>query len=237
MPSFNRRRRFSRSLSPFFRPSTRAVDDYFVSDPVLSPFWQGDLPLILASKSVGRRRALAQAGLPFDARPADIDERAIEARLGDASPDTIAATLARAKALAISIDAPSRLVIGADQVASCEDRIFGKPANMADAKELLRFLSGRAHRLHSALTLARDGEIIFETMGHADLTMRELSASLIDAYLFEIKDAALASAGAYQIEELGVHLFSKVEGDHWTIMGLPLLPLLDALRREGALLS
>jgi septum formation protein len=206
-----------------------------VSERSTSPFWRESAPLILASKSVGRRQALLHSGVPFESIPADVDERAIESRLKGADADTIASTLARAKALAIS--AKGRLVLGADQVASCEGRIFGKPADMREAEALLRFLSGRRHRLHSAIALARDGAVIFETVAIADLAMRGLTDEFIAAYLGAVGETALTSAGAYQIEGLGAQLFSKVEGDHWTIMGLPLLALLEALRREGALLS
>ncbi|WBJ99024.1 Maf family protein [Methylocystis parvus] len=202
-----------------------------------SLFWRVGAPLILASKSAGRRQVLAQAGLPFESRPAGIDERAIEASLGSAGADVIAAALARAKAAAISAGAPGRLTLGADQVASCEGRIFGKPGSMQEAAELLCFLSGRRHRLHSAIALFRDASPIFETVAHADLTMRPLSEDFIAAYLQAMGETALTSAGAYQVEGLGAQLFSSVEGDHWTIMGLPILPLLDALRREGALIS
>lgn len=208
----------------------------WIGEPVTSAsLWRNDAPLILASKSAGRRQVLAQAGVPFEARPADVDERAIEAGLGDVGPDAVAAALARAKALAVSKEAPGRLVLGADQVASCGERIFGKPETLEKAAELLRFLSARRHRLHSALALARDDAILFETVAHADLTMRALSDEFIDAYLEEIGETALTSAGAYQVEGLGAHLFESVSGDHWTIMGLPVLPLFDALRRFGAL--
>jgi len=198
-------------------------------------FWRESAPLILASKSVGRRQALLHSGVPFEIIPADVDERTIESRLDGADADAIALALARSKALAISAD--GRLVLGADQVASCEGRIFGKPADMREAETLLRFLSGRRHRLHSAIALARGGAVVFATVGVADLTMRALSEDFIATYLAAVGDAALTSAGAYQIEGLGAQLFSKVEGDYWTIMGLPLLALLEALRREGALLS
>lgn len=200
-------------------------------------FWRADAPLILASKSAGRRQVLAQAGLHFEARPADVDERAIESALGDVGPDAVAAALARAKALAVSAAAPGRLVLGADQVASCGARLFGKPETREKAAELLRFLSARRHRLHSALALARDGAIMFETLAHADLAMRPLSDAFIAAYLDAMGDAALASAGAYQVEGLGAQLFESVSGDHWTIMGLPILPLLDALRRLGVVMT
>jgi septum formation protein len=208
-----------------------------VSENRIFPFWRAAAPLILASKSAGRRQVLAQAGIPFELRPANIDERAIEASLGPVGADLVAAALARAKAAAVSAGAPGRLTLGADQTASCEDRIFGKPENLEKAAELLRFLSGRRHRLHSAVALLRDGSVIFETVAQADLIMRPLTPEFIAAYLDAMGEAALASAGAYQVEGLGAQLFSRVEGDHWTIMGLPILPLLDALRREGALIS
>jgi len=206
-----------------------------VTGKATSTFWRESAPLILASKSAGRRQALLHSGVPFEIIPADVDERAIESRLDSADADAIASALARAKALAVSAD--GRLVLGADQVASCEGRIFGKPADMRGADALLRFLSGRRHRLHSAIALSRDGAVVFATVGVADLTMRALSEDFIAAYLSAVGENALTSAGAYQIEGLGAQLFSKVEGDYWTIMGLPLLELLEALRREGALLS
>lgn len=232
-----------RSTECSARSTTHPRFSVFSPDPVddalsdASPFWRAEAPVILASKSAGRRAVLAQAGLPFETRPADVDERGVQAALGPVGADAVAKALARAKALAVSTAAPGRLVIGSDQVASCETRIFGKPETMEKAAELLRFLSGRRHRLHSALALARDGAVIFETLAHADLTMRPLSEAFILSYLETMGETALTSAGAYQVEGLGAQLFSKVEGDHWTIMGLPVLPLLDALRRNGALLA
>ncbi|MGJ0508043.1 MAG: Maf family protein [Methylocystis sp.] len=208
-----------------------------MSEAHSSSFWRAGAPLILASKSAGRRQALAQAGVPFESLPADVDERAIESRMGDVGADAIAAALARAKTLAVGAAAPGRLVLGADQAASCGERIFGKPETMENAAGLLRFLSGRRHRLHSAIALSRDGVILYETVAHADLTLRPLSDAFIDAYLEAMGETALTSAGAYQVEGLGAHLFDSVAGDHWTIMGLPMLPLLDALRRLGALMA
>jgi septum formation protein len=208
-----------------------------VSEDASPPFWRAGAPLILASKSAGRRLVLAQAGVPFETRPANVDERAIQSGLGPVGPDAIALALARAKAAVISSGAPGRLVLGADQVASCDGRIFGKPESLEKAGELLRFLAGRRHRLHSAVALLRDGAVAFETVVVAELTMRPLSEAFISEYLAAMGDAALTSAGAYQVEGLGAHLFAQVDGDHWTIMGMPILPLLDALRREGALLA
>ncbi len=206
-------------------------------NPFYSTFWMGDAPLILASASSGRQHVLRQAGLPFVAQAAGIDERAIESALGNAGADVVAATLARAKALAVSDAASDRWIIGADQVASCEGRMFGKPPTREKAAELLGFLSGRTHRLHSAVALVQSGEVVFETVSHADLEMRLLSEAFINAYLDTLGEAALASAGAYQVEGLGAQLFRHVNGDHWTIMGLPILPVLEALRQAGVVLA
>lgn len=201
-------------------------------------FWRGPT-LALASQSSGRRLALAQTGLPFVTHPANIDERAVEAQLAaaGAGPDEIAARLAAEKALAVSALRPGALVIGADQIASCEGRRFGKPADRDAAAEQLRFLAGRTHRLHSAVALAQDRALLFETVAHADLTMRPFSEEFLRSYLDLVGDHVTTSAGAYQIEGLGIHLFERIVGDHWTILGLPLTPLLDALRRRDALLA
>ncbi|MBY6241801.1 Maf family protein [Methylosinus sp. Sm6] len=201
--------------------------------------WRGSAPLVLASQSEARRLALQQTGAAFVVQPADVDERAIEAQVAAAGggPDDIAARLAREKALVVSALRPGALVIGADQVASCEGRRFGKPADIAAAADQLRFLSGRTHRLHSALALARDGGLLLEIVAHADLTMRVFSEAFLAHYLDVVGARVTSSAGAYQIEGLGIHLFEQISGDHWTILGLPLTPLLAALRREGVLLS
>ncbi len=202
-------------------------------------FWLCPKPLILASKSQGRRVALSQTGIPFEVSPAEIDERAIERRIlsEGGGADEVVSELARAKALKISADNPRFFVIGADQAASCEQRMFGKPSDLDEAARQLAFLAGRAHRLHSAVALARDGIVLFENISHADIRMRPLERPFINVYLASVGEAALTSAGAYQVEGMGVHLFSAMTGDHWTILGLPLLPILDALRREGALLG
>lgn len=236
--SVHRPIRRSTNLSPLF--------DLFRMPPAshgmqmkdrISPFWIDREPLILASASAGRQLVLRQAGLPFEARPADVDERALEASLGAVDADHVAGALARAKALAVSENAGDRWVIGADQVASCGQQMFGKPPTREKAAELLRFLSGRGHRLHSAVTLVRSGEMVFETVAHADLEMRVLSDAFIDSYLDAMGDAALTSAGAYQVEGLGAQLFRRVTGDHWTIIGLPILPVLEALRQAGVVAS
>jgi septum formation protein len=216
------------------------VDGSFESRPRAQDgprLWRGESALILASKSEGRRLALQQTAIPFETCPAKIDERSLEQEIlsGGGGPDQVVAGLARAKALEISRSKPARYVVGADQAASSEGRLFGKPADPEEARRQLAFLSGRKHRLHSALALACDGKILFETVRHADMTMRALSDEFLDVYLALMGETALNSAGAYQVEGLGVHLFSEIAGDHWTILGLPLLPLLDALRRAGVL--
>ncbi len=201
--------------------------------------WRHARPLVLASRSCGRRLVLQQTGIPFVCAPADVDEREIELAIltKGGGPDEVALALARAKALKISAQEPQSFVLGADQVASCDGRLFGKPKDMAQALEQLTFLSGRAHRLHSAVALALGGAIGFETVSHADLCMRALSEDFLQAYLTAVGENALGSAGAYQIEGLGAHLFGAISGDQWTILGLPLLPVLEALRREAALIG
>jgi nucleoside triphosphate pyrophosphatase len=203
----------------------------------MSTLWLAEAPLVLASKSTARRALLASAELPFEVMAAEIDERAIEAplRATGAAAEAIAAHLARAKALAVSDQAPHRLVLGADQVLALDGEVFSKPADREAAKAQLLKLSGRAHALQSALCIARGGKVLFETVSTAKMTCRVLRPAFIDGYLAAAGDAILASVGAYQLEGLGIHLFEKIEGDQATILGLPLLPLLAFLREEGSL--
>jgi septum formation protein len=202
-------------------------------------FWLERQPLALASKSKGRRLALEQTRIPFTIHPAEIDERSIAQALrrNGGGADRVAIELAKRKALVISASNPGRIVLGADQVMSCEGRLFEKPGDLEIAAEQLRFLSGRTHRLHSAVSLVRDELVFFETVCCADLRMREISLRFVESYLEQVGDEILTSVGCYQLEGLGVHLFDSILGDHWTILGLPLLPVLEALRREGALLA
>jgi len=195
--------------------------------------------LILASKSAGRRYVLEQAGIPLLVDPARIDERAIESQIrGEGGgADAIAGRLAQEKASTVSRVRADHYVLGADQMASCDEIILGKPADIDSAARQLRFLSGKTHRLHSAVALARNGEILFSVVCHAALEMRSFGDEFVGAYLSIIGDLALDSVGAYQIEGLGVHLFERIDGDQSTIIGLPILPVLAALRREGAVLS
>jgi septum formation protein len=194
--------------------------------------WRGNDPLVLASQSRARQTLLANAGIAFEAIPAEIDERAVQRRSGLTSPEDIAALLAREKALWVSARQPGKYIVGADQTLALGQRLFSKPAGRAQAAEQLRALAGQSHELHSAVAVARDGKILFETTTVARMTMRRLDQSEIDAYLDEAGEAVTTSVGAYQLEGLGVHLFERIEGDHFTILGLPLLPLLAFLRNQ-----
>jgi septum formation protein len=197
--------------------------------------WLAADPLMLASRSAARRDMLVAAGVPVEVRPADLDERSLESGAGSAGPGTIAAFLAREKALVVARANPGRLVVGADQTLALGARRFAKPVDRAAAGEQLRALAGRTHELHSAVAFVQDTTMLFEHVGVARLTMRPLSGRLIDLYLDAAGDAATASVGAYQIEGLGVQLFERVDGDYFTILGLPLLAALDFLRQRGCL--
>lgn len=201
---------------------------------IATPLWLAPAPLLLASASATRRDLLTGAGLPVETAPARIDERALEAEGGEIVPVDLARRLARAKAEEVAARHPGRIVIGADQVLEYEGRIFHKPADLAAAHNHLARLQGRTHQLHSAVAILRDGraEDFVET---ARLTMRPLDAEAIDAYLRLAGVAVTTSVGAYQLEGLGIHLFERVEGDHSTILGLPLTPLLARLRGMGLL--
>ena len=194
--------------------------------------WRGEQPLILASQSAARRMLLAGAGITFDAALADIDERGIQRRSNLTAPGDIAALLAEQKAAFVSLRHPGRYVVGADQTLSVGDRLFNKPTGRDQAAQQLRDLSGKTHELHSAIAVACDGATLFSHVSVAHMTMRQLDDSAIDTYLDAAGDKVTTSVGAYQLEGLGVHLFELIEGDHFTILGLPLLPLLKFLRGE-----
>jgi septum formation protein len=178
---------------------------------------------------------LAKAGIAFESDPADIDERTIQASSGLSAPGDIASLLAREKALNVSKRRPTRYVIGADQTLALGSRIFNKPAGRAQAFDQLRGLAGHCHELHAAIAVTRDGKLLFEHVSVARMTMRPLNDADIENYLTAAGDAVTSSVGAYQLEGLGVHLFERIEGDHFTILGLPLLPLLAFLRHEHLL--
>ena len=197
--------------------------------------WRGKDPLILASQSRARQMLLANAGVRFEAVPADIDERAVQQTSGLSEPGEIAGLLAREKAKAVSMHQPGKYVVGADQTLALGNRLFSKPAGRVEAAGQLRDLAGRSHDLHSAVAVARDGKILFEAVAIARMTMRQLSGAEIQAYLDAAGEAVTSSVGAYQLEGLGVHLFERIDGDHFTILGLPLLPLLAFLRSERLL--
>jgi septum formation protein len=197
--------------------------------------WLGKEPLVLASQSKARQTLLANAGIEFESDPADIDERAIQASSGLSAPSDIAKLLAREKAISVSIRRPTRYVVGADQTLALRARIFNKPAGRAQAVDQLRALAGHCHELHAAVAVACDGKLLFEHVSIARMTVRPLRDAEIENYLEAAGDAVTTTVGAYQVEGLGVHLFEHIEGDHFTILGLPLLPLLAFLRSRHLL--
>ena len=191
--------------------------------------------IVLASRSAARRSLLAGAGMTFRAVSAEIDERAVEAAIGNSgvTPAELAIVLAEAKAIEVSLRHPQALTIGADQTMALGDRLFHKPDDMEGARRHLLALSGRTHELHSAVVLAKAGIAVWRHVDTARLTMRDLAPSAIGHYLAAVGETALQSVGAYQIEGRGIRLFDTIEGSHFTIMGLPMLPLLAALREHG----
>ncbi|HVX91864.1 MAG TPA: Maf family protein [Xanthobacteraceae bacterium] len=197
--------------------------------------WLAPHPLVLASKSFARRAMLEAAAIPLVLAPADIDERAIEARAAPGDAGDAAVLLAREKARVVAARIGNRFVVGADQTLTLNGKRFTKPTDRNAAREQLRALSGRTHELHSAVAVGRDGRVVFSHVDVARMTMRALSDRFIDRYLDAIGMEATQSVGAYQLEKEGVHLFERIEGDHFTILGLPLLALLGFLRREGFL--
>ncbi|MBB6308725.1 Maf family protein [Xanthobacter tagetidis] len=197
--------------------------------------WRGEQPLILASKSATRLTLLVHAGLPVETVVADVDERALEAEAGDIEPAKVALLLARAKALGGARAAPGRIVVGADQTLALGPEIFHKPRTVEAARDQLKRLSGHTHALHSAVAVAFDGTVVFDAVVSAFLTMRALSDDTLDTYLSAAGQRVLTSVGAYQLEAVGVHLFTRVDGDHFTILGLPLLQLLAFFREQGLL--
>jgi septum formation protein len=192
--------------------------------------------LLLASASVFRRRLLEAAGVPFRVVPADVDEAAIKRRLaGKVAPAALAEALAAAKAEAVSERSPTSLVVGADQVLAMERETFDKPGDLAAARAQLVRLRGRKHALLTAVVLALDGRVVWKASDSATLTMRNFSDAFLEGYLARCGDGLCQTAGSYQIEGPGIQLFERVEGDHFTIIGLPLVPLLGELRARGVI--
>lgn len=191
--------------------------------------------IVLASQSGSRRAMLEAAGIAFKAQPANVDERGIEAALGDAPAAEVALELATAKALSVSRETLGAVVLGSDSLVSCGGRRFDKPASRANAAEHLRFFSGKVMELHSAAALVRDGEVLWAQNAIAELHVAELSDAFIEAYLDAEWPEVGACVGVFRIEGRGVQLFEKIDGDYFTILGMPLLKVQAALRQLGVL--
>ena len=199
--------------------------------------WLSAQSLVLASGSAARRTLLEAAGIPVTVHVADIDERRLEAEASSMPAAGIAALLARAKASLVAESFPGRLVLGADQIMTLDGQRFAKPADRAAARLQLRAFAGRTHELHSAVALVQDGAALFHHADTARLTMRSFSDEFLDRYLDFAGAAVTTSVGAYQLEGPGIQLFERIEGDYFTILGLPLLPTLDFLRRHCSLMT
>ena len=199
------------------------------------PLWLAGEPLVLASKSAIRHALLRDAGVPVEVQPADIDERTIEQQRPVHDASELAALLAREKARTIAARLPGRLVLGADQTLALGERRFSKPGDRAGARAQLKALRGRTHELHSAVALMRESTIVFEHREVARLTMRAFSDSFLESYLDAVGAAVTASVGGYQLERIGIQLFEHIEGEHFVILGLPLVALLQYLRQAGCL--
>lgn len=193
------------------------------------------MTLILASQSASRRAMFDAAGVRYQAVPADLDERAVEAPLDGTPPPEIALALAEAKARAVAAHHSGALVLGSDSLVEVEGRRFDKPANIADAAAHLRFFSGRTMQLHSAAALVRDGVVVWHHAETARLQVRSLSEVFIADYLAAEWPAVAGCVGVFRIEALGVQLFETIEGSHFTVLGMPLLAVLAALRDHGEL--
>jgi len=197
--------------------------------------WLAPAPLVLASRSAARRALLEAAGIPIVLCPAGLDERALESQATANDPSAIAVMLAREKASLVAKSHPGRLVLGADQTLALGSKRFSKPPDRFAARAQLQALRGRSHKLHAALAFVDDGAVVFEHVETARLTMRPFSDDFLDRYLDAMGDGVLTSVGCYQLEGPGVQLFERIDGDYFTILGLPLLQGLDFLRRRGCL--
>jgi septum formation protein len=199
------------------------------------PLWLASAPLVLASKSEVRKSVLAAAGLPVEIMPADIDERGIENASAAKSPREVACLLAGEKAKAVAARMPGRLVLGADQTLSLGKERFSKPGDRAAARAQLLKLRGKTHELSSGIAIVRDGVTLFEDCAVARLTMRNFSEEFLDGYLDAPGASVTQSVGGYQLEKTGIQLFEAIEGDHFTILGMPLFLLLPFLRAQKLL--
>lgn len=191
--------------------------------------------IILASQSASRRAMLEAAGVSFESRPARLDERRIEAELASQRPQDIALALAQEKALAVSRDSPGQLVLGSDSLVVVAGRRFDKPASRVEAASHLKFFSGKTMQLISAAALARDGSVIWSEAAEARLQVRALSEAFVEAYLDAEWPAVAGCVGVFRIEAMGSQLFETIEGDQFTVLGMPLLRVLGALREQGEL--
>jgi septum formation protein len=191
--------------------------------------------LVLASTSRIRSELLTKAGVPFETLRPEVDEDALKASAKGLSPGDLARSLAAAKAVSVANRLPGLLVIGADQVLNLEGKVFDKPGSREEARQQLLQLRGRAHILETAVCCAKAGDVVWQHLGRATLTMRLFSESFLDDYLSRMGSQIMTSVGAYKLEGLGAQLFATIDGDYFTILGLPLLPLLDFLRRNEAL--
>ena len=189
--------------------------------------------LILASQSASRKAMLEAAAVPFETRHSNVDEGAIKRELVAVAPAEVAMILAEAKAMAVSAGAPGRLVLGGDSLVDVCGRVFDKPRDRDDAAGHLRFFSGQEMRLHASAVLMRDGRVVWRHADCARLRVRTLSPAFIDGYLAREWPAVASCCGVFRIEARGVHLFERIEGSHFTVLGMPLLPLLGALREHG----
>lgn len=191
--------------------------------------------LILASRSAARRAMLTDAGVVFSVEDAGVDEAAIKVAMADAAPTDLAVELAAAKALAVSRQKPEAWVLGADQTLSFDGGLVSKAKSLDEARQRLGQMRGRVHHLHSGAALAHDGAVVWSGVDSAAMRMRGFSDVFLDAYLAAEGEALLSCVGAYRLEGLGSQLFEAVEGDYFTVLGLPLWPVLAELRRAGVI--
>lgn len=204
---------------------------------IAHPLWIEPWPLVLASASQSRAAMLRAAGIPIEIAPAEIDERALEEELAAQGAGLVAAELAAAKAQAVSVNFPNRLVLGADQTLTVGSERLHKPSGLAEARSQLLKLRDREHVLTSAAALVMDGTVLETFISSAKLYMRPFSEEFLDRYLGQAGDAVMRSVGGYQLEGAGVHLFNDIDANHFTVLGLPLLQVLSSLRARGMLLE
>ncbi len=193
--------------------------------------------LILASKSAARRAMLENAGVPFAVQVADVDEDAVKVRHDPADAAGLAVELARVKALAVSRREPNAWVLGADQTLAFDGGLISKAGSLGEARDRLSAMRGKAHHLHSGAALARDGRIVWSGVDTAAVQVRDFSDAFLDAYLAREGDGLLSSVGSYKLEGMGSQLFERINGDYFTVLGMPLWPVLAELRRVGVLVA